>query len=126
PANLRRLESRAGRARTAFRFSCEELPIIARPLPDVGRLEQIGDHREEIGARRDELRRVIERDAADRGERHAEGLGLLKQAKGCTHRVWFGRRGKYAAKSDVIRSCLDCSMREHEIVVARTTKDATF
>jgi hypothetical protein len=48
---------------------------LGRARRDVGRLEEIGDHGEQIGAGGDQRRGIFEGNAADRAQRHAQVRG---------------------------------------------------
>src|SRR5205814_9794346 len=116
--------SPAGRVRRGSCSSSEEFSIVCRPGPDIGRVEYIGNDREEIGSGGDQLRRMGERDAADGAERHPQGC--TKKRKARTHRRRPGGRGEHAAEGDVIRSLPYGFAREGCIVVAGRTENATF
>src|SRR6185503_2488096 len=74
-----------------------------------------------IGAGGDQLRRVAQRDAADRAKRHAEIV--LEERKRRAHRLGLGGGGEYAAEGHVVGARGDRGFRGGEVGVARSAED---
>jgi hypothetical protein len=79
------------------------LRLVIGPRRHVRCVEQIADHSEQVGARRDHLRCIVQGDAADGCHREsgaAQGLSEQRERRGRRQRL--GGRREDAAEGDVV------------------------
>src|SRR3954468_4552274 len=97
-------------------LSCEKLSVRGRLARDVGSVEEIGDYRDQVRAGGDDLRRIVDRDAADRADRLCKAM--FEERKRSAQRGWLGGRGEDAAERYIVRPRGERSPRRVEPVIA--------